>query len=180
MSKSFCYRLYQTTLSWNVLFGTLVGLIILMWFSVANWIQYRQFAGDIPYAAMCGEFIDAIYNSHARSGFNLFAPILAVLPGACLFCNDYNSGYLNSILIRSSKRRYIRDTILCCSLSGGLAVFLPELISSTIFMCVGEPHLPSEYENFLDQSIFADLQYIWEGRYVVFLFLLFSFLFGMV
>ena len=75
MSKSFCYRLYQTTLSWNVLFGTLVGLIILMWFSVANWIQYRQFAGDITYAAMCGEFIDAIYNSHARSGFNLFAPI---------------------------------------------------------------------------------------------------------
>lgn len=180
MSKSFCMRLRQTVFSWSMLACVLVGMVMLMWFSVTNWLQYNRYIGDISFSEMCGNFLESIFNSHARSGYNLFAPVFAVLPASTLFCDDYNSGYLKSILIRANKNKYICETILCASIAGGLAVMLPDLIASVVFWVYGQPNLPTQYGTFVDESVFAEIQYVWDGRLVALLWLLSAFLCGAV
>lgn len=180
MRQSLSFQLRQTVFSWRMLMTTVVGLIILIWYSITNWIQVNRFLGNISYSEVCGDFLKAIYDAHARTGFSLFAPVFAVIPSATQFCDDYNSGYIKSILFRMSKKEYIREKIICCSIAGGLAVFLPELICGAIFAFVGHPHIPSQYSSYLNSTVFSQVQYIWGGYLVFVLFLFFAFLFGAV
>lgn len=178
LTKSLRIRLSDKIFSIPMVISTLVGLILLMWYSVTNWIQYNRLIGDATFSQMCSDFISEMRVAHSRSGFDMFAPIFAVLPGVTIFCEDYNSGYLKSILSRSSKRKYILNCIVCCSLSGGIAVLLPDLICSGIFMLTAEPHLPDAYGSSFD--LYAAIEFVWGGRLVILVFLLFSFLFGVV
>lgn len=180
MKKSLSLKLCQVIFSWRLIVITVVGLLILIWYSIANWIQINNFLTGITYGEVCGDFLDAIYDAHARTGFSLFAPVFAVIPSVTLFCDDYNSGYLKSVLFRSNIERYIRENILTSTISGGLAVFLPEFICSLIFIIVGEPHVPSQYSSYLDATVFADLQYVGNGYLVLCFYLFFAFLFGAV
>ena len=52
----------------------------MIWYSIANWIQISNFLTGISYGEVCGDFLDAIYDAHARTGFSLFAPVFAVIP----------------------------------------------------------------------------------------------------
>jgi hypothetical protein len=80
-----------------------IGIFLLTWNHVFNLVIYNLSVGSLSFKEMGSIFLDDIYNSHARSGFDLFAPILAVLPATTLFCEDYNSGYIKSILSRAEK-----------------------------------------------------------------------------
>lgn len=180
MSKSLSLRIRQTMLNWRLLLTTLVGLIILIWYSVANWIQINRFLGEVSYGNVCGDFLTALYEAHARTGFSLFAPVFAVIPSVTLFCDEYNSGYIKSILLRTDSKNYIRERVLISSISGGFAVFLPEYICGTIFALSGHTHQPSQYSSFLDGTIFDSFQYIGDGFLVFALFMCFAFLFGAV
>lgn len=178
MRKSLGLRLRQTIFSWSMLSCLVVGLIMLLWFSVTNWLQFNRHIGSISFSEMCGNFLECIYNSHARSGFGLFMPVFAVLPASTIFCDDYNSGYIKSILLRGKKNGYLRETILCATVAGGLAVMLPDLIASIVFMIWGEPNYPTQYGTVVDESVFAGIQYVWDGRLVAILWLLSAFLSG--
>ncbi len=178
MRKSFGLRLQSKIFSISMVMSIVAGFILLMWFSVTNWFQYNRLIGEASFSKMCGDFVNEVITAHARSGFNLFAPIFAVLPCTTIFCDDYNSGYIKSILLRSSKRKYIAECIGCCSISGGLAVLLPDLLCSCAFMIAAEPHLPDKYGTSL--ALYSAIEYIWDGRLVILLFLFFSFLFGVV
>ena len=180
MRKSLSLQLRQTIFSWQTLVTTLAGLIILIWYSIANWIQVNRFLGNISYSEVCGDFLKAIYDAHARTGFSLFAPVFAVIPCATQFCDDYNSGYIKSILLRMNIKDYIREKIINCSVAGGLTVFLPELICGGIFSFFGHPHVPSQYSSYLNSTIFSEVQYVWDGYLVFLLYLFFAFLFGAV
>lgn len=178
MSASLRFRLKSKVYSLNTLLCVLVGLTLLMWFSVTNWFQYNRLIGSATFSQMCSDFVNEVIVAHAQSGFDLFAPIFAVLPCATIFCDDYNSGYVKSILCRSSKRKYIANCIICCSISGGIAVFLPDLLCSTIFMLTAKPHLPNAYGTSF--SLYAGIEFVWGGRLMILVFLFFSFLFGVV
>lgn len=178
MSTSLTFRLKTKIFSLNTLLCTLVGLVLLMWFSVTNWFQYNRLIGEATFSQMCSDFVNEVRVAHSRSGFDLFAPIFAVLPCATIFCDDYNSGYIKSILCRSNKRKYIANCIICCSISGGIAVLLPDLLCSGIFMLVAEPHLPNAYGSSFD--LYSSIEFIGGGRLMILVFLFFSFLFGVV
>lgn len=178
MNKSLRTRLFGKVFSLNMVLCAIVGFVLLMWFSVVNWFQYNRLIGPASFSQMCGEFVNDVITAHARSGFNLFAPIFAVLPCATIFCEDYTSGYIKSILSRTSKRKYLRECVVCCSIGGGLGVFLPELLCSSVYLFAGEPHVQHTYGPSYD--LYASFEYVWGGRLVILAFLFFAFLFGVV
>ena len=182
MKKSLLVRLRSSVISANMCLSICVGTLFLFWFFLTNYITYIKFFGHVTLKEMGENFLYSIYSSHSRSGFDLFAPALAALPAATIFCDDFACGYTKSILLRSRKGKYIDETLICSSLSGGLAIFLPSLLSSIFFIFIGEPNLVENTAagsvTFLDQSIFSKVQFVWGGGAVVLLLLVLSFLFG--
>ncbi len=184
MSKSLRVRLKETIFSSSMYASVLIGLFLLMWSFIFNLVIYNLSVGPLTIKEMASTFLNDIYVSHARSGFDLFAPILAVLPATTLFCEDYNSGYIKAILFRTNKRKYSYETLLCSSIAGGLAVLLPSLISSLFFVIIGEPNLAENlrhgYSTIFDESFFASIQFVWGGGLVVIILLVLAFIFGAV
>jgi len=127
-------------------------------------------------------FLDDIYMAYTRNGFSLFAPVLAVMPAATIFCDDYNSGFLKFILGRAKKKQYIRETLLCSTISGGLAVCLPCLLAEIFLLANGrlntKENMIQGYSTVFDETVYADIQYVWGGIGLALLLLLLAFLFG--
>lgn len=184
MSKSLQVRLKATVLSPAMLISVCIGVFMLMWQHIFNLIIYNLSIGPVTLKEMGSIYLDDIYGSHALSGFDLFAPILAVLPAATLFCEDYNSGYIKSILNRVEKKQYIQEIAICSSVSGGFAVFLPSLITSIFYIVNGKPNTPENaginYFTVFDETVYSQLQFVWDGLLMVILLLVLAFLFGAV
>lgn len=174
----------MTIFSPNMLVSVCIGIFLLMWFHVFSWLTYNLSIGSLTFKEMGSTYLDDIYSAYARGGYQLFAPILAVLPAATLFCEDYNSGYIKSILNRVEKNRYIDETLVCSSISGGLAVFFPCLISYAFYIIYGQANTVDNaqdgYSTVFDETAFAGIQYIWGGLLFVILLLILAFMFGAI
>lgn len=183
MKTSLSIRLRAAIFSPAMLISVLLGLILLLKFHISNYIWYYIKYGAINFSDIGSTFLNEIFVTDATSGFGLFAPILAVLPATTLFCDDYNSGYIKPILSRIEKKRYIKETVFCSTIAGGLAVFVPTFLTDFLMVICFKPNTLENnlgYQTFLDEGIFANIQFIWGGLLVVFLLLLLSFLFGAV
>ncbi len=186
MSRSLCKRVKLSIFSPAMAVSVCVGMWFLMWSRVANLISYNaSYDAALTFRDIGSIFLDDIAVSHSLSGYDLFAPILAVLPAAALFCEDYNSGYIRSILNRVEKRRYIRETLLCSSIAGGLAVFLPCFLSGLFYLINGKPDTLENvnrwgYSTSFDETVYAQMQYIWGGLLLALMLLLLAFLFGAI
>lgn len=159
-----------------------IGLFLLMWYSVYYWILYGISYGWIPFSTICSTYLDEISKANDLGGFGLFAAILAVLPASTLFCEDYNSGYCKAILCRIERKRYLQETILCSGISGGLAIFIPTLISDLILIANGKSNtvenMGINYFTVFDETVYREIQFIWGGLFLVLFLLLLAFLFG--
>lgn len=184
MSRSLQVRLKAAILSPAMLISVCIGVFMLTWQHTFNTIIYNLSIGPVSLKEMGYIYLDDIYGSHALSGFDLFAPILAVLPATTLFCEDYNSGYIKSILNRVEKKRYIRETVFCSSIAGGLAIFLPSLITSIFYIVNGKPNTAENaginYFTVFDETVYSQLQFVWGGLLMVILLLVLAFMFGAV
>lgn len=184
MSKSLWVRLKATILSPAMFVSVCVGVFMLTWQHIFNVIIYNLSIGPVTLKEVGYIYLDDIYGSHALSGFDLFAPILAVLPATTLFCEDYNSGYIKSILNRVEKKRYMWETVICSSVAGGLAIFLPSLITSIFYIVNGKPNTPENaginYFTVFDETVYSKLQFVWGGLLMVILLLVLAFMFGAV
>ena len=163
-----------------------VGCWFLLWSRVANLISYNaKYGASLTFRDLGAVFLDDMAVSHSLSGYDLFAPILAVLPAAAAFCDDYNSGYIKSILSRTSKGRYIREALLCSSIAGGLAVFLPCFLSGLFYLANGKLNTPENgngwgYSTSFDETVYAGMQYVWSGLLLALMLMALAFLFGAV
>lgn len=180
MRKSFFTRLKSCVLTPNMLLSVCISMIALLWWKIRNVILFNAYIGEMSLFESGDMFLEEIFQSHARSGYGLFAPILAVLPSATMFCDEYNAGYIKSILVRTSRKNYTLETVACALISGGLAVMLPSLLSGLFFMWIGEPNVAGKYDTYLSESIFAGIQYVFNGGLVFVLYQVFAFIFGAV
>lgn len=184
MSQSLRLRLRVSIFSPSMLASVGVGLFLLMWHPVLNWIIYNISVGRVSFQQMCQIFLDDIYRSFSLGGFSLFAPILAVLPATTMFCEDYNSGYLKAILCRSDRKRYIQETMLCSGIAGGMAIFLPAFLCDLIYIIVGKPNtvenMGINYSTVFDETVYRNIQYLWGGLFLVLFLLVLAFLFGAI
>ena len=182
MKRSLCRRLRMTVFSSSLLICVFAGFLLLIRFRIQNYIGYNLNIGSVSLKEMGTIFLDDIYMAHTRNGFSLFSPVLAVIPAATTFCDDYNSGFLKFILGREKKKQYIRETILCSTISGGLAIFLPCLLADIFLLADGKMNTKENmiqgYSTVFDETVYADIQYVWGGIGLAMLLLLLSFLFG--
>lgn len=186
VSRSLGRRLKRSIFSPAMLVSVFVGCWFLMWSRVANLISYNaKYGTALTFRDLGAVFLDDIAVSHTLSGYDLFAPILAVLPAAAAFCDDYNSGYIKSILTRISKRRYIREALLCSSIAGGLAVFLPCFLSGMFYLVNGKLDTLENvnswgYSTTFDETVYAGMQYVWGGLLLALMLMVLAFLFGAI
>lgn len=186
MNRSLCKRLKAVVFSPAMLVSVTVGILFLTWNRAANLISYNaKYQAALTFRDMGSIFLDDISMSHGLSGYDLFAPIFAVLPAATLFCEDYTSGYLKAILSRVGKKRYIGETLCCSSLAGGLAVFLPCLLSGLFYLVNGKLNFPENrnrwgYSTVFDETVYSEMQYVWGGILLFIMLLALAFLFGAV
>ena len=184
LSKSLRSRTRMTVFSPAMLLSILAGLFLLLWVHVRSYIGYANHHGwtkaslNIAYV-----FLDDIYMAQSLNVYCLFSPILAVLPAAAVFCDDYNSGYIRAILVRADKKRYARECLICSTISGGLALLIPCLIVTLLFIAGGHLNTGSAwnhsgYSTVFDSTVYSRIQYIWGGIFLAVLLLVLAFLFG--
>lgn len=88
--------------------------------------NYGAYSGLVP--ASAPQFFYNAYDATIWSQNTiivLIIPIIAVLPFADSFALDRSSGYLRSILTRTSYQQYLSAKLLACTLAGGVAVAGP-------------------------------------------------------
>lgn len=160
-----------------MLISILIGFIFL--FQPLLGVIYMSSKNSIPI-----DYVYIFYVPHASGVFDLFAPALAVLPAATLFCDEYNSGFLKSILMRTDKKKYIIERIICNSISGGFALAIPILLIFVVSLVFGEPYLksniPENFSTFYEGTVFENIQFIWGGLFVSVITIVLTFIFGMV
>lgn len=118
----------------------------------------------------------------AMSSFSPFAAIFCALPFADSFCEDFNTGYIRSVISRSGLKKYALARCLSVALSGGLV--MAGIIAVTILHCgilADSPDTPETVE-FMRNSIWmrSGIIFVMNGIPYLLLRVFFGFLFGCV
>ena len=125
-------ELYRALRSRTFLLAIIIGVVALAF----GLYQYASFLITNPeYASINPPFFYNAYDATIwaqQSIIGLIVPVVAVLPFADSLVLDRTSGYLRSVLTRTSYKRYLGAKFMACMLSGGVAVALPLLL---LFMC---------------------------------------------
>ena len=124
------------------------------------------------------DWLTLLMDPMAASGFTPFSAIFPILPCAFLFCEEYNSGYIRMILMRTGKWKYCIQRVLYTALSGGLAIFIPFLILDIIIIFMGEPTTALNASPVWAGSIWGNYVLVGNGLFVMAAKLLLAFLFG--
>ena len=114
------------------------------------------------------------------SDYTPFAAIFCVLPFADSFCEDYNSGYIHSIVLRIGSKKYALQRFITTAFSGGL------LTGFTVFTVLLTCYIAAEVPDTADTVVFMQNTLWYKNgillRYNGLLFfayrVLFAFLFG--
>ena len=87
--------------STGMLISLLLGLVLLVEPQYQYFLYFARWDNKADY-------INFFFSSLALGGYLIFTPIITVMPGVFRFCDEYNSGYLRFMLVRSkSRRKYI-------------------------------------------------------------------------
>ncbi len=75
------------------------------------------------------------YEVSVSSFFILIIMVVPVLPYCSAFCDDYKTNYLTYVLNRMGKSMYSAGTIIACSVSSFLCVFLGDILLVMVLGC---------------------------------------------
>lgn len=106
----------------------ILGCTISIWFFWQNTILQSIDIPNQPRSAYISWLGASTYWMQSYWYFLVF-PLLAVLPFAGTFFEDKKSGYIKSVLLRSSKKNYFLAKGFVIFLSGGLSVTIPLCVS---------------------------------------------------
>lgn len=158
--------------------GTLIAFVIIMFMFIKSMLD-----GGVFQLNNLGDKFDYLYIitiPMALSGFLPFACIFPVMPYGTSFCDDYNSGYIKFITIRTGYKKYCFTRIATVGLSGGIAIFLPFLIIFIVAIIVGKPCTGIQEDQFYLYTMWENYVSAGGGSLVLAAKLLLAFLFGAV
>jgi len=75
----------------------------------------------------------------ALSGFTPFAAIFPVLIYSTMFCEEYNCGFIKSIILRIGGKKYILSRIFATAISGAATIGISFLLLSVCLLVIGVP-----------------------------------------
>lgn len=103
-------------------FIALIGTIVMCYICAKDYLPDT----DVSYAYV----IELVIN---LSMFKKIIVFFSSLPFVCAYCQDNNSKYINSILMRGSKQTYIISNIISCALTAFTSTFIG-IITFAIFI----------------------------------------------
>lgn len=115
--------LYRTLFSLKFVFAVL-GLSAVVIFTLLDEFSYMP-PGEtsITYIRVVTDYLD----------FRIVYLLFAAIPGATLFCADWENRFIRFSVMRSSKRVYGASKAISCAISAFLVVFLSEWINILLF-----------------------------------------------
>lgn len=84
----------------------------------------------------------------------------AAIPFVTVYCQDYNSGYIKSLIVRSSERNYAWSNIIVCSLSGFTAVFVGMVAYFGIVSCFCPPQAYETVGAYSNMALNSPILYV--------------------
>jgi len=75
----------------------------------------------------------------ALSGFTPFAVIFPVLIYSTMFCEEYNSGFIKSIILRIGGKKYMLSRIFATAISGAATIGISFSLLSVCLLVIGVP-----------------------------------------
>lgn len=161
----------------GMLLSVSLGLVLLIEPQVGYFSLY--FSGSLLNKT---DYMSFLFSALALGGYLIFTPIITVLPDAFRFCEEYNSGYLRLMLVRSDDRKkYIANRLISNAICSGVATCAPLTAFALIMLLVCKPFVPDGHSSspFYD-TIFEPYESIGGGLLVVGMIILLAFLFGVV
>ena len=175
--RNFGKSLKNAVFSVNFLVSMMVSLILLISPIFETLAAYLKYGGRLPWIY----FLDLTMTS---GSFCIFAPLLAAFPYTSRFCEEFESGYIKSILIRENPARYLRTKFFANGIAGGLALSVPLALFIVVLLFIGVPYraedVPEGFVTIYNQTIFQHSQFLWGGIAVLLIFVLLTFLSGAV
>lgn len=175
--RSFGKSLKSAVFSVNFLISFAVGLILLVSPKLNQIVMCLKYGMKMHWLY----FPDLVL---INGSFTIFAPILAAFPYTSKFCEEYESGYIKSILTRERPVRYLLTRFLANGVAGGLALTLPLALFICFSLATGIPYstndVPEGFATVYERTIFEQSQFLWGGIAVLLIFLLLAFLSGAV
>lgn len=175
--RNFGKSLKNAVFSVNFLVSLTVGLFLLISPIFQQLASYLKYGGRLQWIY----FFDLTMMS---GSFSIFAPLLAAFPYTARFCEEYESGYIKSILLRERPARYLLTKFSANGIAGGLALAVPLALFIVFLLFIGVPYraedVPEGFVTIYNQTIFQNTQFLWGGIAVLLIFLLLAFLSGAV
>lgn len=160
--------LKRSLLNWGMLISCLVSCGIL----------FRSLMGIFGRGEWEEDILSMSSAPLALSGYLHFACFFPVLAFSFSFLEELNSGYLKSILMRMSKKRYIRQKVFFTALSGGVCSVIPWVIIFGVICLIGQATDPAVEMRTFSDTAWQPYLYVWGGKFIFLCRLLIIFVFG--
>lgn len=131
--RGFFYQDFRRSITGKGFFAGMLLISMLVFHAVA--------AGSVPDGSR--SYLHTLGDVFHASGLSPFAAIFPVMAYATALCEEYQSEYLQMILVRCGLRRFIRVRIATVALSGGIMMALPILLVCITAYLGGAHGLPA-------------------------------------
>ena len=126
------------------------------------------------------DMISVLVYPLALSTFLPFACIFPMLPYACSFLEEMNSGYSNYIVLRCGVGSYIRRKLFFTGLSGGIALLVPFGMLFVMVACVFRDVTIDNFPYMYIGTIWEPYLMVGGGRMMLLMRLMLIFMFGIL
>lgn len=116
--------------NWRMMISLLIGSGIVLWHQcIYVWNPLVPLENEFCPGSVFYKWIGASCFPMQSYLYYLILPLLAAIPAADSFYEDFRSGYYRNIYLRHKKKEYLVSKYVSVFLSGGCAVVLPLLLS---------------------------------------------------
>lgn len=149
-----------------------------------NFEILNKYGYNLLYAINDNTYSNTVYRDYTSitpAMFYRFIPLICVLAYGWSYSSDVRSGYIKSIITRTSKLKYLISKYFATFISGGLVVLIPILVNILTLACFMPFRMPSVFDSIyyseLPAFAFANLFYKAPALYMVII-LIFHFILG--
>lgn len=183
MKKVFKGKLFWLVIAFAVVL-TVLSAVYELQSSKKDFDTLAGFGYNVMSATLDNTYVNTVYRdftSITPAMFYRFIPLICVLAYGWSYSSDVRSGYIKSIITRTSKLKYLTSKYFATFISGGLVVLIPILVNILTLACFMPFRMPNIYESIyyaeLPAFAFANLFYKAPALYMVII-LIFHFILG--
>lgn len=153
-------KVLKSKLLWSVIaFAVILTALSAIYQLQSSKKDFETMAGfgyNVMSATFDNTYVNTVYRdaiSITPSMFYRFIPFICVLAYGWSYSNDIRSGYIKSIITRTSKLNYLTSKYFATFISGGMVVTIPILVNILILACF----MPFRMPNISESSYYTEI-----------------------